>query len=795
MGLLLLAIIICLFATLTTSYLLARTGSRAGSRKFIWISSASLMFGSGAWATHFVAMLSHKTLVAHSFAFWPTLLSLCVILTCAPIAFLTLKSSKTILGRLIASALLSAGIASMHYIGMLGFHVEGDKVWNNGLVALSIVSGTFFTTLACAAPERLSSQRGTIARGLWLFFAICTPHFLGTAAMTIIPSSEFTEWNLDISPSHLALLITFVMAAILQAGTAFIYMDFLIGERLRTKETELKQYKSDLTTLSLKSASELNSAYSLLSNVMENIPASILIFDKDHRLVLSNKAAKKFLYFLGDKLVKGLKLRDYFESIYEAKTDFNAQLAKPDRLQLPDKDEWVNDRLRWFEQGKQYEQKFNENWTRITGRRLDDGTYMELRVDITEMKEREAKLIEAQKQADASNLAKSQFLATMSHEIRTPMNGMLGMAQILQKTDLPDKSKMFVDVMIKSGNSLVNIINDILDFSKIEAGAIELELKAFSLPETIDDIVGLLSSSAEAKGIELRVDYAPNLPETFIGDAGRIRQVFINLVGNAIKFTKVGHVMIHVGGEVNDDTANLEICVEDTGIGIPESHIKTVFQKFSQVDQSPTRAHEGTGLGLSIVASLIEHMGGNVSVESVVGSGSVFTIQIPLKVAASEKPAHKLGEKLANKNILLVDGNDVTGAATQSQLKDLKARCVIAKSANMALQILSKAEELKIKIEAIVIDIGTANLDVISLISNIKSNTRFKFIPIVTLSVIANKEKNEALLSAGAKLNLIKPLTRSKIYNGLVEAIGDNPLREAGDAHATLPKYQKRMGS
>jgi len=250
--------------------------------------------------------------------------------------------------------------------------------------------------------------------------------------------------------------------------------------------------------------------------------------------------------------------------------------------------------------------------------------YLAVYTDVTEIRHRERELQRLLARAEAADKAKSEFLANMSHEIRTPMNGVLGMAELLSKSNLDTKQKTFTEIIVKSGKALMTIINDILDFSKIDAGQMTLRKVPFDVIDAVEDVATLLSSSAAEKDIELIVK-ASGGGTRVLGDAGRFRQIVTNLLGNAIKFTEQGHVLVDVHAERSeDDRVSLHLKIEDTGIGIPNEELDRIFEKFSQVDGSSTRRHEGTGLGLSITAGLVEIFGGTIRVESKIGQGSIF---------------------------------------------------------------------------------------------------------------------------------------------------------------------------
>jgi signal transduction histidine kinase len=242
------------------------------------------------------------------------------------------------------------------------------------------------------------------------------------------------------------------------------------------------------------------------------------------------------------------------------------------------------------------------------------------------------------------------------------------MAELLARSELDSRQKTFTDIIVKSGNALLTIINDILDFSKIDAGQLVLDPAPFDLAEAIEDVATLVTARAKEKNLELIVRVAPGLPQHFIGDVGRIRQIITNLLGNAVKFTDAGHVLADVSGEDDSDGTLLRISVSDTGIGIPQEKIAQIFDKFSQVDASSTRRHEGTGLGLAITSRLVALMGGEIGVDSREGNGSTFWFTLRLPRAATAQKERIVPLDVTGARILVVDDNAVNRAILIEQM-------------------------------------------------------------------------------------------------------------------------------
>ncbi len=339
---------------------------------------------------------------------------------------------------------------------------------------------------------------------------------------------------------------------------------------------------------------------------------------------------------------------------------------------------------------------WNDQYIKLIDQRGAGGDAVTLGLNITETVQNEHALKEAQERAEAANRAKSAFLANMSHEIRTPMNGVVGMAELMRETALTEEQELYVDTIRNSGEALLVIINDVLDYSKIEADKLTLTAGPFDLERCIHEIVLLVAPAAREKGLELLIDYDMFLPTMLIGDAGRIRQVLTNLIGNAVKFTPAGHVLVRVVGlqpEGGGET-DVHITIEDTGIGIPANKIEHVFGEFNQVEDERNRQFEGTGLGLTISRKLIELMGGQIWVDSQEGAGSAFGIRLALPVATAEESAAPPDLRGVLKHVLVCDPLPVNRQVLTRQVESLGLRVTGATTPQEARQAMGEDIDL-----------------------------------------------------------------------------------------------------
>ncbi len=398
-------------------------------------------------------------------------------------------------------------------------------------------------------------------------------------------------------------------------------------------------------------------------------------------------------------------------------------------------------------------------------------------LDISESKQQQKDLEIARDKAEVASRAKSDFLATMSHEIRTPMNGVLGMAQLLSDTELNKQQRDYLNTIKLSGQNLLTIINDILDFSKIEAHKMELESVIFNLKNTSFEVARLLTSKASEKGLELLFNIAPNCPQFVIGDPGRLRQVLLNILGNAIKFTEQGHILLDIRStNKTDKDTTILFRISDTGIGISDQQQQQLFQPFTQADSSTTRKFGGTGLGLSICRQLIQLMGGEIKLESSPGQGSEFSFEI--KLPLSDEPEALPSQTLDGLTLLIVDDNQTNLTILDEQFKSVGVQTICLQSAEQALTRLKQRSQKNEKTDAIILDYCMPEMDGEELGKKILNDDLLKDIPLVLLTSAGQRGDLKRFEELGFSGYLTKPVM-DKTLTGMIGTLVDE-------------RYQKR---
>ncbi len=553
-----------------------------------------------------------------------------------------------------------------------------------------------------------------------------------------------------------------------------------------------------LATLNCSALSQSNQLYLLIGTFTMLILMLTLVHLKS-KFYLENRIKEELLRTIVSKTEDGIFLTDFEGFIYEAnaraldmfgyslKEITGKNFSEFRKYDLSDEEDsngvrqllrnkfWNSELELKTDTGKEFYAFVSITWIHRFGKE-----YLLYKVsDISQRKQNEAEIIEARDLAQAATAAKSEFLATMSHEIRTPMNGVLGMTNIMMQSSLDDDQRNYLSTIKKSGESLLELLNDILDFSKIESGKMQLEQRSFTLKELVFDVCNLLKSNAERKGLELKLNFETELPAQLIGDSTKIRQVLVNLVGNAIKFTQSGEVDFSI--DETDDLKFIKFSVKDTGIGIQKEEINRLFQSFTQLDSSTTRKFGGTGLGLAICKSLVEMMGGQIWVESSFGKGSTFYFTIPRLVDESvveeshvfiaEKNEIKIHENqaLSSLRVLLAEDNLVNQQVGILILKSMGVIAEVAENGKEVQKALAKSD-----FDLILMDVHMPEMDGIETTRWIRSQDKYDAMEIIALTANAFDEDRERCISCGMNAFLTKPMNPEELLEVLLNCSRNN---------------------
>lgn len=541
-------------------------------------------------------------------------------------------------------------------------------------------------------------------------------------------------------------------------------------DELRRARDTLEQRVKERTNALATASKEAQSARQQLVDAIESISEGFALFDSEDRLVISNS---RYAEFVSPEMVTEPIAGTTFESIIRSGAA-RGMVGDSHDHDYASIDEWVAARLERHRnpKGPYLERRADGRWVRINERRTEDGGFVAVYSDITELKQREAELEVARDAAMQANRAKSDFLATMSHELRTPLNAIIGLSEMMVEHGArlsPERSKESLSRVLKAGRYLLRLINEILDLSKIEAGRMELTVESVNVRALMDDIVNTSQALANNNNNELSVDISTNVTGVR-ADPLRIRQILLNLIGNACKFTSNGRVSVQVRPRATKGGPFIDFSVIDTGIGMTPEQIGRLFQEFVQADASTTRVYGGTGLGLAVSRKLCRLMGGDISVQSELGSGSTFTASLPattLDLRQPTVPANREDDtgtdpkgSTPEGNVVLVIDDDPT--AVELLARHLRSLGFRVESAARGRDGLDRARALHP--DAIILDVLMPGLDGWQVLARLKEDPSLTGIPVVMVTIMDEPQRGIAM---GAVGYLTKPVDRERLSSML----------------------------
>ncbi len=554
-------------------------------------------------------------------------------------------------------------------------------------------------------------------------------------------------------------------------------------ERIQERDVALQAAKEELETRvqarteqlqtevneRLRAEEALSKERKMLRALIDNVPDFIYVKDAESRFVVANAS-----------LARSMGLETPEELLQ--KTDFDFFPKELASAYYQDEQNVIRTKQALFNREEECcDAQGNRIWLLTTKVPLQDKNGQVVGIagigrDITERQKIESERQRAREAAEAASRAKSEFLANMSHEIRTPLNGVMGMTDLALDTQLTPEQREYLETVKMSADSLLTVINDILDFSKIEAGKIDLEAIDFNLRDCLETSLKTLALRADEKGLELLCEVAPEVPEVVRGDSGRLRQIIINLAGNAIKFTDKGEVALKVQVEAtHEHDRTLRFTVADSGVGIPKGKLQSIFDAFTQADTSTTRKYGGTGLGLTISTRLVEMMGGKIWVESELGRGSQFHFTAQLGIADTkviEVGAIAPPEILRAVKVLVVDDNRTNRRILEGMLRRWEMKSSSAQDGEEALTKLSEAQEAGEPFALILMDMHMPKMDGFELIEKIRQSPHPSTATIMMLTSAGHRGDAARCQELGVAAYLLKPIRQSELREAIARVLG-----------------------
>jgi two-component system, sensor histidine kinase and response regulator len=756
-GLVALSVLMAILAAYAALDLAGRVTSARGRARFFWLGGGAAAMGTGIWSMHYIGMEALRLPVEVAYD-WPTVVvSMLAAIAASGIAlYLVSRARLSTRALVVGSITMGSGIAAMHYIGMAAMRLPAMCSYSPALVALSVVLAVVISAVALRTTFQSRGETSDwgwrkTANAVVMGSAIPVMHYVGMAAATFYPAplrSSDLHHAIDISALGIA-AITLVTAVML----SLVFVLSLYDRRFMLQSLEIK-------SSALRYRQIVETAFDAFLGFNDRL--LVEHWNPQAERMFGSSKAEALGRPLGDFLALDRQIGDSGETLRHWLLTSGGEMQA--RLEVAAR----------HHDGHAFEAEMAISSIQTGQNRL----FTAFIQDVTERKQMERERETAKQAAEAASRAKGEFLANMSHEIRTPLNGVIGMTELALQTELSREQREYLDTVRLSAESLLTVINDILDFSKIEAGKVELETIDFELRECLETTLRTLSVRADEKGLELLCDVDSDVPDLLRGDPNRLRQILMNLVGNAIKFTHAGEIALKVYSSAPQvDKIVLHCEVADTGIGIPADKLESVFQSFSQADASTTREYGGTGLGLTISRRLVEMMGGRIWVESELGKGSTF--HFTMEVAPGEKlPAQDKDRSLApaavfeGARVLVVDDNPTNRRILKGLLATWGMQPELAADGETALAAMAGAEKCKRPFQLVLTDMHMPKMDGFELIERLRKQDDAETPTIMMLTSGGHRGDAARCEELGVAAYLLKPIRQAELHEAINRVLG-----------------------